>query len=139
MLFWIIALRVAGSAYFIWTIAAQPWSSLGMGTSIENAIVSSIFQSAVVAVVCYGLAAGLTRLEQLDERTEKHSLALRRLLPPGKKSPQDHDLAPHAPQNWQEFKPRPLDPEREKDASFEQRLARRWRYVERPKQRRQVQ
>jgi hypothetical protein len=128
MLFWISALRSLGAVYFVWTITTQPWSAFGM----ENAIVSSILQSAVVAVLCFAVAAGLVRLEQLDERTEKHSIALRRLLPNSRKST-DADLAPHAPKNWREFKARPLDPDREKDAGLEQRFARRWRYIERPK------
>jgi hypothetical protein len=94
--------------------------------------VNNILQSGALTALCLAVASGLGRLEEIDNRTLKHSAALRRLLPPGQKSLQDDELAPHAPQNWTEFKPRPFDPEHEKDTGYDKRLAQRWRYIPRP-------
>jgi hypothetical protein len=116
MSFWSITLRITATIYLVYTFASDP---------------SNIAQSVMIALLCFAVAAGLDRLAQLDDRTRQHSAALRRLLP-GRKSTTDDELAPHAPTGWAQFKKRPLDPEREKDSGYDQRLARRWRYIERP-------
>lgn len=117
MPFWSITLRIVGAVYILWTIIDQP---------------STLPQSIVMAVICFAVAAGLDRLDQLDERSRQHSAALRRLLPSGRKSTTNDELAPHAPRGWVQFRPRPVDVEREKDPAYDQRLARRWRHIERP-------
>ncbi len=131
MLFWSITLRAIGTVYFVWTTAAQVYG-LNHTWGTRDTFITTILQSAVLAALCFGLAAGLHHLERLDERTTRHSTALKLLLPPSRRKSYDSDLAPEAPRNWVEFKPRPFDPTRDKDSGYEQRMARRWRYAPRP-------
>jgi hypothetical protein len=127
MRFWANTLRVLGFTLFVWTVANQSWWALGM-LGAEEPIIRNILESAVTAALCFGAAAALIKLESLDDRISRQNAAIRRLMPQSARKPIDDDLAPVAPQNWTNYKQRALDPEREKDSAYEQRLARRWRY-----------
>ncbi len=130
MLFWTIALRAIAVIAFFWTLISQPWEMLAIGEG--NTIFSNILQGGTLMILCLAVAAGLDRLDHIDQRTARHSTALKLLLPPSARRTQNSDLAPEAPRDWAVYKPRPFDPLREKDSGYEQRMARRWRYAPRP-------
>lgn len=129
MRFWIVALRIAGSLIFaVGTVGETIRLFLPHSFHISDyhPYIVHILELAVMALLCFGAASALNTLRRMDERTRRQNAALRQLLP---NSFQRRDLAPHAPTNWQEYKPRPVEPEREKDSGLQQRLAQRGRYT----------
>lgn len=129
MRFWALILRILGLVWFGWIVITNfkwlidPYSVIGLdarGVAVEN-----ILQAAVTAALCFGVASGLDKLTEIEGRVSRQNAVMQHSkpeLPVSKK----RDLAPVAPANWQEFKPRP--PEPEKDPGYEQRMAQRGRY-----------
>lgn len=129
MMVWIVALRIVGVLIFLWGVCGgiirfMPITNV-IGTFREFWATQPILESLALATLCFGAASALATLRRIDERTKRHNGALRRLMP---NEYQRRDLAPHAPNNWQEFKPRPAEPLREKDSGIQQRVAQRRRY-----------
>lgn len=115
-----IVLRLIGVGCFLWTAITQ------------NVSINDVMQSVVLMLLCFVASRILDELDSIAAHTKKQDSALTKLLQstPNKNTRKSDDLAPHAP-NWAEIKPRPSEPE--KDSGYEQRLARRWRYM--PKKR----
>lgn len=133
MALWIATLRMTGLSLFgLTTVGAFLLvSSLPTRSLADNFAYGLMLTGTVaLALLSISVAAGLHTLRDIDQRTRRHNAALRALLPKQHQQYQPPpDLAPHAPTNWREFKPRPLDPAREKDEGYEQRMARRGRYT----------
>lgn len=122
MNFWIATLRMTGLGLLGLVVAGTAILLTNLQTftlSSAYTFILTIVIGLAVALICLGTAVALDTLRTIEQRTVR-----RRQLPPNDNR---RDLAPHAPTNWVEFKKRPVDPEREKDAGYYQRLARRRR------------
>lgn len=133
-----LGIQLFAGIYFVFMLFTQQWDQFN-----SNLIIRNILEALVLLLIGLGVAQALNALARINasvERTVRQNNALIKALKQSQyqaPSPlpkplhlqEDSDLAPHAPEGWVDFKPRPFDPDRERllDSGYEQRLTRRLR------------
>lgn len=140
MAIWTVLLRAVGTMVLLFGMGGGIFRLLAFNSVIYSAqdaypFIMDILYSLAFTLLCFGAATALNVLRKLENRAARQTAVLRHLMQPSDKFPLAEavqytvrrDIAPHAPTGWQDFRPRPPEPER--DSGYDQRLARRARYI----------
>lgn len=117
-----------------WTVVSMLLPIQAVTATYVMPYIVDMLEYIALAALCFGSASGLKTLQQINHRTAQQNAALRRMLsqnipqppipnyatstprypippPPSYKdlsTARRIDLAPHAPTNWNDYKPHPV-------------------------------